>query len=431
MADTLTEHEPAVTKTSGHQRSPRLPWLILLGLIAGLLAGMLIDASGSPLLERISAIVSPIGTLWVNAIRMTVIPLLVSLVITAVASSVDASSATRLGGRSIALFVAMVALSMAFALLTAPIALLPLQVDATAAEALRASAAAATPGPQSLSFRDWLVSLIPLNPIQAAAEGAVLPLLVFSLLFAFAVGRIAADARDVLVRFFVAVRDALFVLIGWILVVAPVGVFALALPLTATFGSAVVGAIGYFILISCVLLVAGTALLYLLVAFWSPVPLNQFARACAPAQVVAISTRSSLASLPALLDSARRLKLPPEIAGLTIPLGASVFKYGSPVARVTGTLFIAKLYGIELGGAELLALAAALIVLPFYSPGIPSGGLLVMTPVYIALGLPVEGIGLLIAADPLPDMFLTISNVTAMLTAATLLSRRKSAATSR
>jgi Na+/H+-dicarboxylate symporter len=427
MANTVTDKEPAVTRTGGQSRSPRLPWLILLGLIAGLLTGTLIEASGSPLLEGVSTIVEPIGTLWVNAIRMTVIPLLISLVITAVASSVDASTATRLGGRSIALFVAMVALSMVFALLTAPFALLPLQVDATVAEALRASAAAATPAAQSLSFRDWLVSMIPLNPIQAAAEGAVLPVLVFSLLFGFAICRIAVDGRDVLVRSFVAVRDALFVMIRWILLVAPVGVFALALPLTATFGSAVVGAIGYFILICCLLLVAGTGLLYMLVVFWSRVPLAQFARACAPVQAVAISTRSSLASLPALLDSARRLRLAPEITGLTIPLAASVFKYGSPVARITGTMFIAKLYGIELGGAELLALAAALVVLPFYSPGIPSGGLLVMTPVYMALGLPVEGIGLLIAVDPLPDMFLTISNVTAMLTAATLLSRRQSA----
>jgi Na+/H+-dicarboxylate symporter len=333
-----------------------------------------------------------------------------------VASSVDASNATRLGGRSIALFVAMVALSMVFALLTAPFALRPLQIDATAAEALRASGAAVTAPAQSLSFRDWLVSVIPLNPIQAAAEGAVLPVLVFSLLFGLAASRITSDARESLVRFFLAVRDTLFVLIRWILVVAPVGVFALALPLTATFGSAVVGAIGYFILVSCVLLFG-------LVAFLSRVPLGQFARACAPVQVVAISTRSSLASLPALLESAGTLKLPPQIAGLTIPLGVSVFKYGSPIARITGTLFIAKLYGIELGGAELIALAAALIVLPFYSPGVPSGGLLVMTPVYVALNLPVEGIGLLIALDAIPDMFLTVANVTAVLTSATLLSR--------
>jgi Na+/H+-dicarboxylate symporter len=124
-----------------------------------------------------------------------------------------------------------------------------------------------------------------------------------------------------------------------------------------------------------------------------------------------------------LLEAAGTLRLPPQIAGLTIPLGVSVFKYGSPIARITGTLFIAKLYGIELGGAELLALAAALIVLPFYSPGVPSGGLLVMTPVYVALNLPVEGIGLLIALDAIPDMFLTVANVTAVLTSAALLSR--------
>jgi proton glutamate symport protein len=214
-------------------------------------------------------------------------------------------------------------------------------------------------------------------------------------------------------------------LIHWILIVAPIGVFALALPLTARLGSAAAGAIGYFILIACVLLTAGTGLLYLLVAVWGRMPVGEFARACAPVQAVAISTRSSLASLPALLDSARTLKLPAQIAGLTIPLGVSVFKYGSPIARLTGTLFITKLYGIELGGAELAALAAALIVLPFYSPGIPSGGLLVMTPVYVALGLPVEGIALLIALDPIPDMFLTMSNVTAMLTATTLLATRK------
>jgi Na+/H+-dicarboxylate symporter len=164
-------------------------------------------------------------------------------------------------------------------------------------------------------------------------------------------------------------------------------------------------------------------LLYLQVALWGRMPLGEFARACASVQAVAISTRSSLASLPALLESARTLKLPAQIAGVTIPLGVSVFKYGSPIARITGTLFIAKLYGIELGAVELTALAAALLVLPFYSPGIPSGGLLVMTPVYLALNLPMEGIGLLIALDAIPDMFLTVANVTAILTSVALLSR--------
>jgi proton glutamate symport protein len=423
MTDTVTKSAPSIARASGQQPSQRLSSLILLGLVSGLLAGVLIQSSGSPSLQRVSTIVEPIGTLWLNAIRMTVTPLLISLVITAVASNVDVGSAPRVGGRSLLIFVAMVVLSMLFALLTSPLALLPLQFDASATESLRASVAVPASATPPMSFADWLISIIPTNPIQAAAEGAVLPVIVFSLLFGLAACRIGSDERESLVGFFLAVRDALFVLIRWILIVAPIGVFALALPLTARLGSAVAGAIGYFIVSASVLLAAGTGLLYLLVALWGRIPLGEFARACAPVQAVAISTRSSLASLPALLESARTLKLPSQIADVAIPLGVSVFKYGSPIARITGTLFIAKLYGIELGGAELMALAAALIVLPFYSPGIPSGGLLVMTPVYLALNLPVQGIALLIAVDPIPDMFLTVSNVTAVLTAATLISR--------
>ncbi|MGH7555708.1 MAG: dicarboxylate/amino acid:cation symporter, partial [Longimicrobiales bacterium] len=207
------------------------------------------------------------------------------------------------------------------------------------------------------------------------------------------------------------------------LVVAPIGVFALVLPLAARLGASVAGAIGYFLVVICGLLIARIFLLFALVWLWGRVPLGTFARACAPAQAVAMGTRSSLASLPALLDSAKKLVLPADIIGLTLPLAVSVFKYASAVARFTGTLFVAKLYGITLSGAELLALAPAFILLTFYSPGIPSGGLLVMAPVYMAVGLPLEGIGLLIALDPIPDMFLTTSNVTADLTAATLLSR--------
>jgi Na+/H+-dicarboxylate symporter len=427
MADIVTKNHAPIATAGDHLGSQRVSWWILLGLVGGLLAGVLIESSGSPALQRASDLVEPIGTLWVNAIRMTVIPLLISLVITAVAGA-DAGGATRVGGHSMVLFVAMVALSMLFALLTAPIVLLPLQLDASTTASLRASVAVPPSATQPLSFADWLVSIIPSNPIQAAAEGAVLPVIVFSVLFGLAACRIGAIERESIIGFFVGVRDALFVLIRWILIVAPIGVFALVLPLAARLGSAAAGAIGFFIVSTSALLAVGTGLLYLVVAVWGRMPLGEFARACAPVQAVAISTRSSLASMPALLESARTLGLPARIAAVTIPLGVSVFKYGSPIARITGTLFVAKLYGIELGAVELTVLAVALIILPFYSPGVPSGGLLVMTPVYLALNLPVEGIGLLIAVDAIPDMFLTVANVTAVLTSATLLSRAVRAA---
>jgi Na+/H+-dicarboxylate symporter len=420
---TETSKDRSVSAPRGSGQGKLLSWLILAGLLSGLLVGVVIEASSSPMLRAIPGIVEPVGTLWVNAIRMTVIPLLISLLITAVASSSDAGGATRLGGQAMLLFVALVTLATVFGLITAPIALAPLRLEGAAAESLRA-AAAVPESTQALSFRDWLVSLIPVNPIQAAAQGAVLPVVIFSLLFALALSRTAREARQLVVRFFEAVRDALFVLIRWILVVAPIGVFALVLPLAARLGASVAGAIGYYLVVVCSLLIGSILLLYVMVGLWGRLPLGRFARACAPAQAVAMGTRSSLASLPALLDAAKKLALPEDNFGLTLPLAVSVFKYASPVARLTGTLFVAKLYGITLGGAELMALAPALILLPFYSPGIPSGGLLVMAPVYMAVGLPLEGIGLLIALDPIPDMFLTTSNVTADLTAATLLSRR-------
>jgi proton glutamate symport protein len=120
----------------------------------------------------------------------------------------------------------------------------------------------------------------------------------------------------------------------------------------------------------------------------------------------------------------KRLHLPTHVTGLALPGAVSVFKFASPIVRLTGTLFVARLYGIELTGLQLAAIAAAISLLSFYSPGIPSGGLFVMTPVYLEFGLPVEGIGLLIALDLVPDMFITTANVTANLAIAGILARR-------
>lgn len=147
------------------------------------------------------------------------------------------------------------------------------------------------------------------------------------------------------------------------------------------------------------------------------------ARACAPAQVVGFSTRSSLASLPATIAASENLGLSPGVSGLVLPFAVSLFKFASPVGRASGTYFIARLYGIELGPAEIAVIAAAIGLLSFYSPGVPSGGLLIMTPLYAALNLPVEGIGILIALDLLVDMTITPTNVTANLTVAAMLTR--------
>jgi len=153
---------------------------------------------------------------------------------------------------------------------------------------------------------------------------------------------------------------------------------------------------------------------------------RRFARACAAAQAVAFSTRSSFAALPVMIDTAQRgLGVAPHVAGLVLPVAASTFKYGTPTARITGTFFVAHLYGVGLGAAEMGLVAAAISGLSLYTPGIPSGSLFMLAPVYTAFGLPVEGIGLLLAVDLVTDMFLTTANVTADMLIVALLGRKE------
>jgi proton glutamate symport protein len=397
---------------------------VLIGLVLGLVSGIAVALAGVPWLDAAAAAVEPVGALWVNAIRMTVVPLVFSLLVVGIAGGAGTTVTRRIGGGALALFVVFIAASTLLAALAAPPLLGLIRPDPTAVAALRAALGGTVPAAVELPpFRNWLVELVPANPIRAAADGAMLPLVIFTVILGLALARVAS-ARDHVVPFFRVIADAMFVIVGWILAVAPVGVFALVLPLAARAGPALAGALGQGVLVMCALVLVALAALYPVAVIGAGVPLRRFARAVAPAQVVGFGTRSSLASLPALMAGARDgLGLPPAITGLVLPAAVSVFKYASPVARITGTLFIAHLFGIELGAAQVAAIAAALGVLSFYSPGIPSGGLFVMAPIYMTFGLPVEGIGLLIAVDIVVDTLITTANVTANLTVAALLAR--------
>jgi Na+/H+-dicarboxylate symporter len=252
----------------------------------------------------------------------------------------------------------------------------------------------------------------------------LLPFVVFVVLFALALSRIEETGRQTVVRFFDAVTRAMFVLIGWIIWLSPIGVLALGLSLAARGGLGVVSALGYYVAVVAILLAIATLLLYPLVKIGAGVPMRRFARAAAPVQAIAFSTRSSFASLPVLVDRAEHaLNIRPDVSGVVLPIAVSVFKFGMPIMRLTGTCFIARLFGVPFGWVEVLALAAALTAASFYTPGVPSGSLIILAPIYDVFGLPVAGIGLLLAVDLVPDMFVTVSNTTADLAVATLLSR--------
>ena len=407
---------------------------VLIALALGMALGIGIAATRNPSLAGLVAVIEPLGTLWINAIRMTVVPLVVGSIIVGVTSAPDARTIGRIGSRALVLFLVLLVAGALFAAAVAPplMALIPLDPDAVAS--LRASGASATSAAAASvdripTFAEWLTDLVPVNPVKAAADGAMLPLIVFSVVFGLALSQLTGETRDLMVRFFRGVADAALVLVGWVLAAAPIGVFALAVPLAAKLGISAAGAlVGYVVVTVLVVVAFAVILLYPLAVIFGRVGVARFSRAAFPAQAVAFSARSSLAALPAMMETARsRLALPEQITNFFLPLAASTFRVGGALGLTTGVAFIAHLYGVVLGPAQLATIVLTVVLTTFSVPGIPGGSIIVMVPVLMAAGVPVEGMGILLGVDTIPDMFRTTANVTGDMVAATVLSRGETA----
>lgn len=394
------------------------PVRVFIAFVAGLIAGSFFGA-GSAL-----TFIEPVGTLWINAIRMPIIPLIMALIIAGVASTQDTRAVGAITGRALLTFLVLLGVTVVVATLLAPVLLSGMSLDPASTEALRTSASSAATTPPPLSLADWLVNLVPVNPVRAAADGALLPLVVFSLLYALALTRVADERRRLQVTFFQGVADALIGIIGWVLALAPLGIFALAYVLGARVGLPAASAVGWYMLMTCLAVFASIVVLYVLMVTVGRLPLRPLIAALLPAQIIALSTRSSLAALPALIDGVQtKLQLPERVTAVVLPLAASVFKINAAVTWSFGAVFVARLYGVDLGWGELAIFAVATVLLSLATPGIPSGGFFVQAPLYAAVGLPVEGLGILIAVDLVIDMFKTAANITGFATATALVAR--------
>ncbi len=395
---------------------------VLVALLFGLIAGLVVRWHPAPALLGMVNIVEPIGTLWVNAIRMTVVPLVGSLLITGVASASELRTVREIGFRAFGAFAALLILCTLVGLAVVPPLFAGLHIAPETAALLRGTAS--VQHPSLPSFGDWLVSVVPTNPIRAAADGAMLPLVVFTVAFGLALLTIDAARRHIVLAFFHGIADAMLAIVRVLIAIAPIGVFALMVPVGARAGVGAAGALGYYVVVMAAALLACTALLYAIAAFAGGISPVRFARGVFPAQAVAIASSSSLASLPAMVDGAeRRLGLPCEVTGIVLPLAVSTFKAANPIAWFVAAIFLGRLYGVPVGIGQLLVIAPTAVLTSFSTPGVPHGWLFVISPLLAAMGIPAEGIGLLIAVDAVPDIIATMLNVTADVAAAGIVSR--------
>ena len=387
---------------------------VLLALVLALVVGLAGRVSGWPGMTAVADAVAPIGTVWVNAIRMTVIPLVVSLLVSGVAASAGVRELRAIGLRLLA----------ACGGLMVPPLFAWLDLDPSTIAAIRGAAEVPSATAAGGGLTEFLTSAVPANPIRAAADGAMMPIVVFALAFALALLNVPLERRRVVHLFFAGISDAMLAIIRVVIAVAPVGVFALVLPVVVRTGLAAAGALGYYVLMTAVALSVLIVLMYPAVAMFGGVSLARFARALLPAQAVAMGTSSSLASLPAMIDGAdRRLGLPSTITGVVLPLAVSSFKVTGPTIWLVAVVFLGQLYGVPLSTGQLVTVALMGVLGGMTAPGVPHGWLLGLAPLAASMHIPAEGIGLLIAVDAIPDVFATIGNVTGDMAAAAIVSR--------
>ncbi|MES1154782.1 MAG: cation:dicarboxylase symporter family transporter, partial [Rhodanobacter sp.] len=277
----------------------------------GAAIGLLLANQNPVLALQVANVAQPIGKLWLNALQMTVVPLVLALVVVGVNTASDAAASGRIARRAIVVFVVVLTGGALFAALAAPLVFswFPHRPELTVAlnHATLPSAAQVAP----ISWVDALVAIVPNNAVMAAAQSAMLPLVVFALFLGFALTRLAPERRALLMEFFQAIADAMIVIVRWVLWVAPLGVFALILSVCARSGLGMLSALGVYVLVECLLYLAVTVMMLPVAVIFGGERLRRFALALLPAQAVAISTQSSLASLPAMLESAdRRLGYP-------------------------------------------------------------------------------------------------------------------------
>lgn len=399
---------------------------IFLALLAGLATGAALTAFASTsVAATATAILDPIGTLWLSGLQMTVIPLVIGLLFTGIADAAGSAGASRLAGRALLLFAILLIGTAAFAVLFTPWLLSVWPASAQAAAAIIGQAEA--PTATALNAGEWLKSFVPTNPFAALSSGNTLQIVVFTAAAALATTRLPEAPRQTLVSLFDAITRAMIVLVQFIFWLGPIGVFALSALVGLRAGVDAIGVLAHYVLVIIAVQAIVIVAVYALVAI-TRTGLSAFARGVLPAQVVAVSTQSSIASLPAMLEATTgALKVPARVARLVLPLAVSVFRITSPAANLAVACYVAHLNGITLGPQALITGVAVAFAVSIATIGLPGQVSFVasVAPICIAMGVPIAALPLLIAVEMLPDIFRTLGNVTADVAATAVLARNE------
>ena len=382
---------------------------ILLSMLAGIVVGIALNASAGALpgvnAFLVDGLFYVVGGIFLALLRLMVVPLVLVSLVCGVNAMGDLRTFGRVGAKTVGLFLATTAVAVTVGLSMA------LVVSPGAGFELEGDFAEVAPR-EMPPLADTFINIFPENLFQAMADGQMLQVIVFALLFGFA-ANLAGERAGSVVGFFRDLNEVILKMVMLVIQLAPIGLFALLARTFATQGWEIfIPLAGYF------LLLAGTLLAYLLVVYslvlraFGLNALGFLARMRAP-MTFAFSTASSAATIPVTLNAlTRRLGVPNSIASFTVPLGATINMDGTAIMQGIATVFIANVYGVDLVFADFLVIILLSTLASIGTAAVPSAGLITLTMVLTQVGVPVEGIALIFGIDRLLDMMRTAVNVT-------------------
>ncbi|NKB88790.1 MAG: cation:dicarboxylase symporter family transporter [Acidobacteria bacterium] len=401
-------------------KKPSLPTQIAIGMVLGVILGAIVGES--------IVVIKPLGDLFLRLIRMVVVPLVFASLLVGTATVGDPKKLGRIGGRTLAYYLCTTAIAISLGLLIANVVQPGAGMDPTVQQQLLADfgdgADASVDRMRTRpSVSDALLDIVPENPMSSLANANMLQIIFFALMFGVALTFVAKEAhKTAVLSFFEGVSDAMIQLVHIVMLIAPIGVFALMAAAVGQFGLDVLRVLLLYAACVVVGLLIHMTLVYTtavkLIAGMSPA---RFFAGIRPAQIVAFSTSSSGATLPVTMDRARtKLGVPEQVSSFVLPLGATINMDGTALYQGVAAVFIAQVYGIEIGLGGQLTIVLMATLASIGTAAVPGVGIITLAMVLEQIGLPLEGIALILGVDRILDMIRTVTNVTGDASAAVI-----------
>ena len=378
-------------------------WIII-AMVIGIVVGIFMGPEAS--------MFKPLGDLFIQLIKMLVVPLVLVSIISGAAALGETKSAGLIGVVSIGFMMVTTVIAIVVALVLGEVFQPGVSVDHNVVNSLAAGYEVAGGAAPAMGFWDTVIGMIPANPIQALTEGNILQIIIFGLFFGFGVSALAADKRTKISNSLNYVLEALIWCIEKVMYVAPFGVFGLIADATGTFGFGVLIQVANVLWIDIIaILIIGVGLFPLCVALFSRVKLKDYFRAMVKPQIVSFSTASSLATLPVNMEACNEMGISKQTSGFVLPLGATINMSGNAIYYALLATFFAQFYGIDLAMADYISITIVCALGAIGQAGVP-GPTLLAAAVLVAAGIPLEGLPLFYALDRIFDMMRTTLNIT-------------------